>query len=318
MSTLEVRNLVKSFGETRAVDDISFTANSGAIFGLVGRNGAGKTTTIRTIMNIYFPDSGQILLGGQPSGDRIRDSVGYLPEERGLYKFMSVMDNLLFLAEIKGMPAKDARPVAMRYLERFDLANKVNATLDSLSKGNQQKVQFIGTIVHDPQLVILDEPFSGLDPVNMNLFKDVIVALKSAGKIVILSTHQMDIAEKLCDHVALINRGKLVLNAPLAQIKREYSQSVVMIEAHGDLSFVAQLPYVLSAQSFGTTLTTRLRESGDTRQLLAELLRRDVDVQRFQANDMSLHDIFVSLTRTESEIMANEAASQAAQLEVVA
>ena len=318
MSKLEVRNLVKSFGETRAVDDISFTARSGQIFGLVGRNGAGKTTAIRTIMNIYLPDKGEILLGGTPVGNRILDSVGYLPEERGLYKFMSIMDNLVFLAEIKGMSAADAKPVAMRYLKRFDLVDSANITLDKLSKGNQQKVQFIGTIIHDPDLVILDEPFSGLDPVNMNLFKDVINTLKSAGKIVILSTHQMDIAEKLCDHVALLNGGKLLLNASLAQIKRDYSQSVVMIDAQGDLSFIAELPYVQSSQAFGTTQTVRISSGEDTRHLLSELVQRGIDVQRFQANDMSLHDIFVSLTRTESEILADETAVQSAHLEAVA
>jgi ABC-2 type transport system ATP-binding protein len=316
VSTLEVRHLSKSFGEKRAVDGISFTAASGAIFGLVGRNGAGKTTTIRTIMNIYLPDAGTITLGGKPSSESIRDSVGYLPEERGLYKKMSIMDNLMFLAEIKGMSAKEARPIAMRYLERFDLAKSANAVVDSLSKGNQQKVQFIGTIIHDPMMVILDEPFSGLDPVNTNLFKDVILTLKSAGKIVILSTHQMDIAEKLCDHIALINSGKLLLNAPLSEIKKTYSQSVASIEADGDTSFITSLPYVQSAQAFGSKLTVRVNDNADVQPLLIELVRRNVKIRRFQAEEMSLHDIFVSLTRTESEILADEGALQSPQLEI--
>jgi ABC-2 type transport system ATP-binding protein len=309
MKKLEVKNLVKSYGETKAVDDISFRAEAGQVFGLVGRNGAGKTTTIRTIMDIYVPDSGEILFNGAKRMPDFHQRVGYLPEERGLYKFMSVIDNLLFLAEIKGVSVSVARPRAMEYLKRFDLAKQSRAALDSLSKGNQQKVQFIGTILHSPDLVILDEPFSGLDPVNTNLFKDVILDLKRAGKIVILSTHAMDIAERLCDSIALISKGSLVLNAPVSDIKQRYSQSMVSLHADGDLSFLAALPYVLSVEIFGNTTSVQVRTDSDIQELLRALITRHVVVKKFQANEMSLHDIFVSLTRTREEALAGDEAA---------
>ncbi len=306
MKKLEVRNLVKGFGQTRAVDGINFTANAGQIFGLVGRNGAGKTTTMRMISDIYLPDSGEILFDDAKRSENFHRQVGYLPEERGLYRFMSVMANLLFLAEIKGVPPEVAEPKALKYLQRFDLAKNAGSPLDRLSKGNQQKVQFIGTILHEPELVILDEPFSGLDPVNLNMFKDVIAELKQSGKIVILSAHQMDVAEKLCDHVALINQGKLLLNAPMAEIKRQYSQSVVSLSAEGDLSFIGTLPYVTSVHNFGQQITVQVKTNADIQALLRDIILRNVELKSFQANEMSLHDIFVSLTRTEEERTGGE------------
>lgn len=302
MRKLEVKNLNKIFGETKAVDDISFSAQSGKVFALVGRNGAGKTTTIRMITDIYVPDSGEILFDGGKRGDDFHKRVGYLPEERGLYKFMSVMDNLLFLAEIKGIDPTISRPKALGYLKRFDLTEKADHPLDALSKGNQQKVQFIGTILHDPDLVILDEPFSGLDPVNTNLFKDVILELRQANKIVILSTHQMDIAEKICDQMALVNRGKLILNSTVSEIKQRYSASMVTLRAEGDLGFLDSLDYVTAVEHFGVNKTIQVRHDTDIQLLLQELLRHKIIIKQFVANEMSLHDIFVSLTRTKEEM----------------
>lgn len=318
MRKLEVKNLAKMFGETKAVDDISFSAHSGMVFGLVGRNGAGKTTTIRMITDIYVPDSGEILFDGKKRGDDFHKRVGYLPEERGLYKFMSVMDNLLFLAEIKGMDPAATKPKAIDFLKRFDLTDKAALPLDALSKGNQQKVQFIGTILHNPDLVILDEPFSGLDPVNTNLFKDVINELKRANKIVILSTHQMDIAEKLCDQMALINRGKLVLNSTVSEIKRQYSASMVTLQAEGNLDFLSSLDYVTAVDHFGNNTTIKVDPNADIQELLRNLLKHNIVIKQFVANEMSLHDIFVSLTRTKEEMALDGEARLKAASEVAA
>lgn len=301
MSKLETRNLKKSFGEVTAVDGLSFTAHKGSIFGLVGRNGAGKTTALRMITDIYEPDSGEILFNGAARGPDFHTQVGYLPEERGLYRFMSVIHNLLFLAEIKGIRPEIARPKAMEYLKHFDLEDKATNVLDTLSKGNQQKVQFIGTILHEPDLVILDEPFAGLDPVNTTLFQNTILGLKRSGKIVILSTHQMDIAEKLCDHIALIDKGRLLLNSSVAEIKAKYSATAVSIKAEGDLTILDSLPFVSGSEHFGSSATIKVRSDDDIQAVLRTLVEHGVKITQFVANEMSMHDIFVSLTRTAGE-----------------
>ena len=187
MHVLEVMNLVKTFDGIRAVDDVSFTIPEGSVFGLIGRNGAGKTTTLRIMMNIYLPDSGEVLLQGAKAGQDFKDKVGYLPEERGLYKKMKVLETILFFAELKGKTGKDVEKKAVEYLKRFQIADRKNSKLEDLSKGNQQKVQFITTILHDPEFIILDEPFTGLDPINTNLFKEIILELKDQGKVIIFS-----------------------------------------------------------------------------------------------------------------------------------
>lgn len=297
MPMLEVKGLKKAFGDKQAVDDVSFSADKGTVFGLVGRNGAGKTTTIRMLMNIYWPDSGEILFNGAPRAEDFAGKVSYLPEERGLYKNMSVIDNLMFLAEIRDVEKPVAMERAKRYLERFELLAGVDMPVEKLSKGNQQKVQIIGSLLHDPQLIVLDEPFSGLDPVNTELLKDLIIELKAAGKLVIMSTHLMDIAEKLCDHIALINGGKLVLNASMTEIKRQYSKSKVTFDASGDLSFLNQLPYVESITQFGERTTVQVSGDSDIQLLLQSLVGNNISLRKFDANDISLHDIFVQLTR---------------------
>ncbi|MFC1838867.1 ABC transporter ATP-binding protein, partial [Thermodesulfobacteriota bacterium] len=199
MTALEVKNITKVFGEIRAVDNASFEIPEDTIFGLIGRNGAGKTTTIRILMNIYLPNSGEVIFRGAPVGHEFRARVGYLPEERGLYKKMKVLETILFFAELKGKKGKDVTEKAKEYLERFELTNRINSKLETLSKGNQQKVQFISTLIHDPDFIVLDEPFSGMDPININLLKDIMLEKRREGKIIIFSTHLMDFAEKLCD-----------------------------------------------------------------------------------------------------------------------
>lgn len=272
MKLLEAKNISKSFGDFKAVDNVSFEVPEGVIFGLIGRNGAGKTTTIRMIMNIYSPDEGAININGKKTDEDFRDRVGYLPEERGLYVKMKVLDNLLFLAEAKGIPGTDIKSKAMEYLERFDLMDKKDSRVQELSKGNRQKVQFIGTILHDPDFLILDEPFSGLDPVNTDLFKDVIMELKRKGKLIILSTHLMDFAERMCDHIALIHKGRLLINDSLSDIKKRYSTHKISLICDRDLSFVNKLPFVKSIRNFGNSTGIEVKNDGDIQQLLKTII----------------------------------------------
>ena len=298
MNALEIKQLTKTFGDLKAVDGVSFNVPEGGIFGLIGRNGAGKTTTIRILMNIYEPDSGEIIFRGNPIGQAFRDKVGYMPEERGLNGKMKILDALLFLAELKGVNGSQTLDKAMDYLERFELADRAGKKIEELSKGNQQKVQFISTILHDPEFIILDEPFSGLDPVNTNLLKDIILDLKRDGKAVILSTHLMDFAEKMCDHISLIHEGKLVLHGQLNEIKNRFSRSHVMLHYEGELGFLNNLPYVSEVQDFGNHTGIEVSSPQYSQQLLQDLVNNNVKVLRFDANDISLHDIFLSQTRT--------------------
>jgi len=214
-ATLRLEHVSKSFGDFRAVDDLSLTVRPGRIFGLLGPNGAGKTTTIRMIVGITAPDQGRVLLFGRPVGPSAQERIGYLPEERGLYKRMKVGEQLRFFGELKGMNGAEADRAADRWLERLKLSDRRQARTDTLSKGMQQKIQFIATVMHEPDLLILDELFSGLDPVNVELMKEVVLELKDAGRTIIFSTHMMEHAEKLCDDICLINRSRRVLGGSL-------------------------------------------------------------------------------------------------------
>ena len=293
MNALEVKHLSKSFGKIKAVKDISFDIPEGAVFGLIGRNGAGKTTTIRMMMNIYPPDQGEIIFRGNKVGQEFRDKVGYLPEERGLYKKMKVLDTLLFFTELKGINPNTVKDKAMEYLERFQLADRKNAKMQDLSKGNQQKVQFITSILSNPEFMILDEPFSGLDPVNTNLLKDIILDLKKEGKVIIFSTHLMDFAEKMCDHIALIHKGELILQGELAKIKEAHSKQNISLVYEGDISFLNNHPMIDSISDFGNTTGIQVKESKNIQDVLKLLIEKNVTVKKFDANDISLQEIFL-------------------------
>lgn len=301
MTALEVKNYSKSFDNVQAVDDVSFDVPENSIFGLLGRNGAGKTTTIRMLMNIYMPDSGEVTLRGQKIDSAFRKNVGYLPEERGLYKKMSLIDTLLFFAEIKGKTGKDVEKEADRYLERFDLLNRRDSKIEDLSKGNQQKIQFISTILHDPDFIILDEPFSGLDPVNTNILKEIILEKKKEGKIIIFSTHLMDFAERMCDSIALIDKGKLILSGALSDIKEQYSRKNISLSCEGDLSSLKELPFIEKISDFGQTKGIRVKEEGDSQRLLKHLVEKNIPVKSFNTNDITLHEIFIELTGEEEQ-----------------
>jgi ABC-2 type transport system ATP-binding protein len=298
---LEIHGLTKSFGDIKAVSNASFDIPEGSIFGLIGRNGAGKTTIMRMMMNVYLPDSGEILIRGKKAGQEFRNSVGYLPEERGLYKKMKVMETILFFAELKGKKGKAISDRAKDYLERFDLMDRVNSKVVELSKGNQQKVQFITTILHDPEFIILDEPFSGMDPININILKDMILEKKREGKIIIFSTHLMDFAERMCDHIAMINYGKIILNDSLNSIKARYSQKNVTLAYEGDISFLENNPIVEKMSDFGNSIGIRLKDRDQTQELLRLLLDNHVKVKKFDSEDISLQEIFIELAGRTTE-----------------
>src|SRR4051812_20223250 len=244
---LEVRDVRKSYGDFVAVGGVSMSVPPGSIFGLLGPNGAGKTSTIRMIMNITAPDSGEVLVFGHPrTGDDLR-RIGYLPEERGLYRKMTVMDQLLFLGEIRGLKRAQLLPGVERWLARVELAPGAKKKIEELSKGMQQKVQLIGTVLHKPDLLILDEPFSGLDPLNQELFRELLVEYRQQGKCVILSTHGMELAERMCDHISLISQGRTILTGELRAIKKRLGGNSYRLVADGDLERVREVPEVEQA-----------------------------------------------------------------------
>jgi len=297
---IEVRNVVKIFDSTRAVDDVSFTAKPGEIFGLIGPNGAGKTTTIRMIMNILAPDSGSILLDGKPLVESDKSRIGYLPEERGLYKKMKVADMLAFLAEIKGADKAESARRSDEWLRRFDLLEWKNRKIEELSKGMAQKVQFIGSIAHDPELVLFDEPFSGLDPMSQDLLLEALLELKRAGKTVLFSTHIMEHAERICERIFLMNHGKEVASGNLADVKARFGSDAARIEYDGDASFVALLPYVSGTREFPRWMEVELKGEDAADRLSRDLAGR-VKMRRFELLEPSLHAIFIRLVGGESE-----------------
>lgn len=295
MNALEVRHLCKSFGTLKAVDDVSFKVEPGSIFGLIGRNGAGKTTTIRMMMNVYGPDSGEIFYNGQKTGEDFRRKVSYLPEERGLYKKMKVIDLLHFFLEIRGIDPHSVKGLILEYLERFSLADRQQAKIEDLSKGNQQKVQFIAAILSDPEVLVLDEPFSGLDPVNTGLLKDIVMEYKRKGKVIVFSTHLMELAERMCDSIVLIHKGKLMLNGTLGEIKQKYSQRNITLVYEGNLHFLTGHPLIESVNDYGNFTGIRVKRADDVQALLQLLLQHNIVVKKFDANDISLQEIFLEV-----------------------
>lgn len=292
MSALKLTNVNKSFGDVQAVRDLSFEVEPGTIYGLLGPNGAGKTTTIRMIMQIIIQDDGEIFLFDQPNSEKLLDQVGYLPEERGLYRKMKVEDILQFFGELKGLKSKEAKKRSMEWLEKFGMAEYIGKKAEELSKGNQQKIQFIATTLHEPKLVILDEPFSGLDPVNMQLIKDTIIEMRDAGCCVIFSTHLMDQAEKLCNAICLINKGQSVLEGELTQVKKGFGKKNVILEYDGENGFLNDLDYVEKIDAYGHYVEVRLKDIGKA-QDLAQSVIQHVQLKRFEIVEPSLNEIFI-------------------------
>ena len=294
INILSLQHITKQFDGVVAVDDLSLEITEGSMYGLLGPNGAGKTTTIRMIMNIIVPDFGRIELFGEPFQEALKDRIGYLPEERGLYGKMKITDLLIFLAAIKGVPKREAASRAEEWLERFDLSEWRNKPVESLSKGMQQKLQFIATVLHDPELIILDEPFAGLDPVNTNLLKDIMLDLKQKGRTIIFSTHRMEQVEKLCERICLINKGRKVLEGELSDIKRQYGRNTVRLEFNGDDTFLNDSRLIRSKDYYGNYVEVHLQEGADPQDLLRSALRHAA-VTRFEVTEPSLNDIFIEV-----------------------
>jgi ABC-2 type transport system ATP-binding protein len=299
---LDIRGASKRYAEHVAVRSLSLAVPKGAVYGLLGPNGAGKTTTIRMILNIIAPDEGTITMLGRPNTDvSILDRVGYLPEERGLYKKMQVRRVLRFLAELKGVGAREADRRIAQWMERFALRTPEKdwglAKLEELSRGMQQKVQFIGTLIHDPDLVILDEPFSGLDPINSQALKDTVVDLKKRGKTVIFSTHLMDNAERLCDSVCIIARGEKVLDGTVAAVKSEHGGNNVALSVAGGSAAIAQVlndhQTIERVDDSNRFFEIALQKGADPQALLRRLVDAGAVVQRFELVQPSLHQIFL-------------------------
>jgi ABC-2 type transport system ATP-binding protein len=297
MSAIQIRDVTKQFGTLRAVDALSLDVPEGAIYGFIGPNGSGKTTTIRMIMNILVPDTGSIQVLGHSSQSAIRDEIGYLPEERGLYKSMTVRHVLRYYGQLKGRTTAELDPAITEWLERLQLGAWADRKVQTLSKGMSQKVQFISTVVARPKLLILDEPFSGLDPVNADALRDAVLDLRRRGTTIVFSTHDMFAAEKLCDGIFMIFKGHKVLDGTLDEIQSQYGQDTVRVRTAAGLAALDGLPGVDAVTDAGNFQD--VRTTGDPQALLARLVQRTA-VYHFELKKPSLHDIFVRIVKPDA------------------
>lgn len=291
-AAIRLTDVTKTFSGHVAVKALSLSVPRGCVFGLLGPNGAGKTTTLRMVMNVLAPDTGRIEVLGRPADQTSRDRIGYMPEERGLYPRMILEEQLVFFAELKGMTRGKASRSVQGWLERMGLGEWRKRKLAELSKGMQQKAQFIATLLHDPEILIMDEPMSGLDPVATNLIRDVLVELRRQGKTLVLSSHQMETVERLCDAIALINRGEKILDGTVSEVKSRHGTNNVVLAYEGDGSFLQAVPGVAKVSDFGRYVEVRMVEGADPQELLRAAVAR-LAVRRFEVVEPSLHDIFV-------------------------
>jgi len=292
--TVVVDRITKSFGDFTAVDKLCLSVRPGRIYGLLGPNGAGKTTTIRMIVNITAPDAGRIELFGQQITPELQDRIGYLPEERGLYKKMKIGDQLRFFADLKNVKASDSDKRIDQWLSRLRLSEWKNKKSSELSKGMQQKVQFIASILHDPDLLILDEPFSGLDPVNVELLKDIILELKTAGRTIMFSTHQMEVAEKICDDICLINHSRKIFEGSIREVKRSFGRDSVALRMEGGDAILEDRQLVSNVERHSDEVEVLLVEGVSPQELLKRLIVAGAYVEKFEMIEPSLHDIFIA------------------------
>jgi ABC-2 type transport system ATP-binding protein len=292
--------VTKSFAGRAAVRELRFHVPRGAVFGLLGPNGAGKTTSIRMLVAILRPDEGRVLVFGKEPSDELKDRIGYLPEERGLYASMRVLDNLVFFGAIRGLGTREARRRAEEWLDRFGLAADAGRKLHELSKGNQQKVQLLATVLHEPDLLLLDEPFEGLDPLNQDLVRGTILELARRGATIVLSTHRMDEVERLCTHLTLVHRGRSLVEGRLADVKRDHGSDVVRLDFEGDGSAIDAHPAIAWASGVGGSREIRLAPGEDPSEFLASVAGR-VRVRRFEIRAPSLHSIFVRLVEEDAQ-----------------
>lgn len=298
---LSVESLGKSFKGVQIVQDISFDVHQGEIMAILGPNGAGKSTTIRNIMGIMYPDEGNVKFHNHPTGDIPRHKIGYLPEERGLYKNVSVMDLILYFAELKDYPLKKAKERMMNYLSMFQLEGKEKSSVEELSKGMAQKIQFIASVIHEPELLILDEPFSGLDPVSQEVFKKEIKELANRGTAILLSSHQMNMVEELCDRLFMIHRGKKVIYGSLSDVKKEYANFKCTLRGENRLQYLDKIPQVQRMEQKGDIVILYLEKDVDASHWL-KLIPDEIRIEELSIDRVSLHEIFIDIA-TDRKLM---------------
>ncbi len=298
MNVVEIEEITKTFGKVRAVDDLSLNVPQGSIYGFIGPNGSGKTTTLRMIMNIFYPDSGKIRIFGEKMHGATSDRIGYLPEERGMYKKMKVRDLLRFYGELKS--GRKVNKEVDYWLERLDLSDWADKKIETLSKGMGQKVQFISTIVSQPELIILDEPFTGLDPVNVEEIKNAVLDLRNQGATVIFSTHDMNVAEKMCDFIFMIFKGKKVLDGTLVSIQDKYGSDTLRIRTEGGISKLKNLEGVDKITDFGQLQELRIDPDNDHQKIVSEIMSR-TRVYSFEMAKPTLYDIFLRIAGPEAK-----------------
>jgi ABC-2 type transport system ATP-binding protein len=299
--TLSVRNVSKRFGDFSAVEDLSFDVRAGRVFGFLGPNGAGKTTTIRMIVGITVPDQGSIELFGRKISPKLQDRIGYLPEERGLYKKMKIVDQLRYFAALKGVSAADTERKMDFWLDRMELGDWKKKKTTDLSKGMQQKIQFISTVMHDPDLLILDEPFSGLDPINVEFLMDVISEFRTQDKTIIFSTHLMETAEKLCSDILLINKSRKVVAGSLRQVKESYGRNLIALRATGGEKVLGDASLVAKTDVHADETIVHLNNGTDPQLLLRKLVESGAEISKFEKVEASLNDIFIDKIRGSHE-----------------
>ncbi len=294
MNALEIENISKRFGDFYAVKNLSFNIPKASIYGLLGPNGAGKTTTIRMVMDIIIPDEGAIKVLDGKMDEGMKQRVGYLPEDRGFYPKMKVGEILLFLADLKGLKRQEARKRIDFWLERFDLADWKQKKVEELSRGMQQKLQFIATVIHQPEIIILDEPFGGLDPINTKLLKDIMLEMRGKGGTIIFSTHRMEQIEMICNNICLINKAERVLEGNLNQIKKQYGKNTVVLDYEGDAGFIKNFPGTDKIDDYGKFMEIKIKEQTDPQDLLNKLVGR-IKINKFEVREPSLNAIFIDI-----------------------
>ena len=296
MSIVQLQDIRKVYDAKVAVEGLSLTIEPGTMFGLLGPNGSGKTSSIRMMIGMTVPDSGTVSLFGKPFNRAALGRIGYLPEERGLYKKMKVIEQLIFLGQLHGLDEATARSRSLVWCERMQITEAIGKKTEELSKGMQQKIQFIAALLHEPDLIIMDEPFSGLDPVNATLLMDTLVALRGEGKAILFSTHRMDQVEKLCDAIALISRGKLLLSGSMREIKSQYPRNRLQVVFQGDDSFL-QHPGIAEAKNYSGIAEITLRSEAVAQQVLAEAIARGTVITRFEVIEPTLEEIFIATVK---------------------
>jgi ABC-2 type transport system ATP-binding protein len=309
---VELRGISKNYDTFQAVKPLDLTVPRGATYGLLGPNGAGKTTTIRMLLRIIQPDTGEVRIMGSPLSQEGLDRIGYLPEERGVYRRMKVRKLLTFFAELKGVSPRDSRPRIDQWLERMDLTDRADKKVQELSKGMQQKIQFIGAILHEPEIVVLDEPFSGLDPINQRVLREIITELKAKGRTILFSTHIIDHAERICDHVCIIARGSKVADGTIPDVKREHGTEHIALRLDQERPDVAaairRVGGVVEVREHGNELEIALRDDADPQTLLEQLVRTGVRLRRFEVAEPTLEQIFIERVGAQTTAVEEELA----------